>query len=149
MEKRGLSNLIATVLIVLLALAAVAIVWSFLRPPLEQTGISIGLGTKCIQSEAEPVSCVHNSTSNMTSVNVRLTKGGDVADIIAIVDYQDESTSTGRSGPVQLFATKSVSVSGPAGLNATSARVAPVVGDSEGNQETCVESLVTVPCSVV
>ena len=53
MKKRGLSNLIATVLIVLLALAAVAIVWGFIKPVLEGAGPSVELGTKCVDVEVD------------------------------------------------------------------------------------------------
>jgi hypothetical protein len=149
MKKRGLSNLIATVLIVLLALAAVAIVWSFLRPPLERTGTSINLGTMCLESEAKPVSCVHDISDGITTVRVQHVKGQDVVDIIATVDYIGDYTNITRTGAVEVFATKNALVRSPSGTNATRAGAVPVVGDDKGNEDVCEESIQTIDCTNV
>lgn len=149
MEKRGLSNLIATVLIVLLALAAVAIVWSFIRPPLEDAGRSIGLGTKCLESEAKPTSCVQNSTTNVTKVMVQHSKGQDVSDVLVVVDFEDESSGTNNTGPLELFATRTFTVNptSPAAKAKTAGAVS-IVSDGEGNTEVCEESIARISCTI-
>jgi hypothetical protein len=74
-DKKGLSNIIATVLIVLLALAAIAIIWGFLRKPLETTGESIDLASKCFLVEVEPTGCQTGDTNTTSNVTVQLLSG--------------------------------------------------------------------------
>ncbi len=150
MEKRGLSNLIATVLIVLLALAAVAIVWGFIRSPLEESGVSIGLGTKCLESEAKPLSCEYNSTLQETTVQVQHSRGQDVVDVVVTVELNDGTTNVTRTGNIELFATETVTVENPAtGVFGVRAGATVVVGDEKGNTKVCEESLVTIDCIAV
>lgn len=59
MNKKGLSDIVATVLIVLLALAAVAIVWGFLRPMFDSVASSTDLKSKCLGVEVQPVLCTY------------------------------------------------------------------------------------------
>lgn len=146
MKKRGLSDLIATVLIVLLALAAVAIVWSFLRPPLENTGTSISLGTKCIESEMKPISCSRVGAS--TTVKVQHTKGESAMRAIVSIDYEGDVSNYTRSGDIPLFSTVDVVVPYAGGaLDAETASVVAIVSDDIGNEDICEESVITIPCT--
>jgi len=43
MNKRGLSEIVTGVIIIILAIVAVAIIWSFIKPTLEKTGSEIEL----------------------------------------------------------------------------------------------------------
>ncbi len=56
-NNRGLSNIVATVLIVLLALAAVAIIWTFISGMIDDGSRSASLQNKCFATEIKPVSC--------------------------------------------------------------------------------------------
>lgn len=138
MNKKGLSDIVATILIVLLALAAVGIVAGFLLPIIRDSGDSATLSVKCLDSEVEMVSCVHNSTTNQTRVLVRLVKGGDVKDVVVGVDYTDGSTETNRTGTVGLLATKDVFIHDT--KNVTQARAYPVIGNDEGDEHVCQNS---------
>lgn len=73
LRKRGLSPVVANVLIILLVIAAVAIVWAVVRPAIEDTGEQIGTGTDCITLDFEILSC--DSTGNVV---VRRNAGGPV-----------------------------------------------------------------------
>jgi len=70
-NKKGLSNVIATVLIILLALAAVVIIWTFIRASIQQTGESSDLANRCLNSEVVPVSC----NAGTDTVIVKLSRG--------------------------------------------------------------------------
>jgi hypothetical protein len=76
MSKRGLSNVIATVLIVLLVLAAVAIFWGFIGPFIGSTGEKIVASGKCLPSETEivPIRCVSDGAI-LTTLIVEQSKG--------------------------------------------------------------------------
>ncbi len=55
-QKRGMSDVVTVSLIILLAIAAVVIVWSFVRPTLEGTGQQVGTAN-CLAVSIKPVSC--------------------------------------------------------------------------------------------
>ena len=55
MNKKGISAVVANVLIVLLVVAAVAIIWAVVRPTIEQAGEGIEAG--CFTIQVNPESC--------------------------------------------------------------------------------------------
>src|SRR3989344_5795732 len=59
-NKKGLSDIVATVLIVLLALAAVAIVWGFLRPVFTNAASTTSLRSQCISVDVQPTVCTYS-----------------------------------------------------------------------------------------
>ena len=61
-NKKGLSDVITAVLIILLVLAAIVIIWSFVKPAIETSGGSIEPKSKCVSTTVEPVSC-HKGTA--------------------------------------------------------------------------------------
>jgi hypothetical protein len=150
MEKRGLSNLVATVLIILLALAAVALVWSFLQPSFENTGVKIDLGTQCLNVDIKPLSCTNVTNSsgdiNGSLVNVQYSNG-DLSSVIAVVTWSDDTTTVAtHTGTLSELATTPVYVPQTrAGLTPKSASVAAVVTDGV-NDQTCPESATKVAC---
>ena len=60
MNKKGISAVVANVLIVLLVVASVAIIWAVVRPTIEQAGEGIEAG--CFTIQVNPESC--NATAN-------------------------------------------------------------------------------------
>ena len=64
MKRRGLSDVVTTVLIILLVLAAVAIIWGYLRGALEESGSQIT--SACLTLDLKPLSCVYK---NVTGAN--------------------------------------------------------------------------------
>jgi hypothetical protein len=149
MEKRGLSNLVATVLIILLALAAVALVWSFLQPSFENTGVKIDLGTQCLNVDIKPLSCVFNTTADNKSamVNVQYSNG-DVEEVIIVVDWDGVTNVNRAPAPTTELQTEGYAVDPPTGVTGTdptTASVAAVVTDGV-NVQTCPESATKVNC---
>ncbi len=82
-QKRGLSDVVTVSLIILLAIAAVVIVWSFVRPTIEKTGKQIA-GENCLTVDVKPISC--DLTSN--SVVVENGPGEATVDKVKLVYYQ-------------------------------------------------------------
>jgi len=73
MNKKGISAIVANVLIVLLVVAGVVLLWTAVRPTIEQAGEQVG--ADCVTLDLEVVSC--DVTAN--SVSVRRNAGsGDL-----------------------------------------------------------------------
>jgi|SRR3989344_1886030 len=69
MNKKGLSDVVTTVLIILLAIAAIVIVWNFVSPTLENAGSQIESQTACLDASVTTVSCAVGTTSNVVIRN--------------------------------------------------------------------------------
>jgi len=68
MNKRGLSQVVTTVIIILLVLAAIAIIWSFVRPVIESSSQQIS--ADCSTIDLEVASCTTDGTSYVIKRNV-------------------------------------------------------------------------------
>jgi len=56
-NKKGLSDVVTTVLIILLVVAAVSLVWVFIVPMIKNTGGAVNRGQTCFTNSVEPVTC--------------------------------------------------------------------------------------------
>jgi hypothetical protein len=139
MNKRGLSDIVATVLIVLLALAAVALIWGFLKPAFEDTGSQIDLRTKCLSVEVEPTQCIFEDNYR-AMVTVKMASG-EAAKVYAVIQYDDNSANSSMQDAPPLLATTNIVIMPPAANSKPlTAKVAGIVVDEQGNQEVCAES---------
>ena len=155
MQKRGLSNIVATVLIVLAALVAIGIVWAMISPVFERSGETIEAQEKCYGVSVEPQKCVVSYGGSGDEVNVTVQVSEGVADgLIAVVEYGDasfESEQLITDNVVETYETRliSISTSNPSGAYAVRARAAAIVKTSSGENVICEESSVTVMCGMV
>lgn len=139
-NKKGLSDVIATVLIVLLALAAIAIVWGFVSPVLRNTGSSISASQKCLDAEVKPTAC--NSTSDIATLQY---VGGDITKMIAIVQQADGATIVSETTVGSLLSTKVIGISGTSSGDKLKAS-AKVLLNTEGKEVTCNPFPVEIIC---
>ena len=150
LNKRGLSDVVTTGLIILLAIAAVIIVWSFIRPAITNVGESID--TQCIQLELTPVSCSTAATGR--TVAVKMSAGNTILAGIKLIYY----TGAGGTGSSQARDNGAASIP-PRALETTtitplsaptepvlSVKVAGVV-TVNGKAQTCPESDKFVACA--
>ena len=89
MKKRGLSDVVAVTLIILLAIAAVAIVWTFVKSTLQGAGEEIT--NNCLSVDVKPTKCVIGS-----SVNVKNEAGDVTVNKVRLTYYKTDGT-TGSS----------------------------------------------------
>lgn len=83
-SKKGLSDIVATVLIILLVVVAVAVIWAFIRPTLESAGSGLQKGQVCLTSSVEPLSCVRKSANGLGySVSYRRNTDNNLIDKIS------------------------------------------------------------------
>jgi len=144
-SKRGLSNIVATVLIVLLVLAAVVLVWNVIKPAIESTGESIDIRSECLLIDLKPTKCVNNSQTS-ADVKVQLLQGSPNK-ITAILEFTDGSSATNTGSPPSQLATTVINVPfSPSTKVITTASVAAIITDSEGNDQICDEITTKVDC---
>ena len=142
-NKRGLSDVISTVLIVLLALAAIAIVWGFIQPALKSGGTALDYRQKCLDAEVKPTFC--NSSSNTTTVQYLK---GDVNQIVSSVVHSSGAVDNLNKSAGNILSTVQFSFTGTGSGIRTGdkARAAAVVLDSEGTLRPCDFSPIEVTC---
>ena len=158
-NKRGISAVVTTILIVLLSLAAVLIVWGFVRGQITGAGEQIEIKSACLKLDLAPVSCTI-ATDNVGSptgdvlANYRRGTGNPglpVSELRLIFTLADGTTSVepvtaAAEIPDQLETkTKSVTFS-PTGLPDTLS-VAGVLTTSTGDEALCDASPVVVNCN--
>jgi hypothetical protein len=147
MNKRGLSDVITVSLIILLAIAAVVIVWTFVRPTIEGVGKSLESSTDCIKIDVEAVSC--GVASNNVVVQLVTSGGTTVNAVNAILIGSDGSRIVREvaGGVPPELATGTASYSSEGIESTDSATAAVIIQDADGNAVTCPESSVVISCN--
>ena len=145
-SRRGVSAVVTTVLILLVALAAIVLVWNFIKPTIEQTGESLESKTACLSVSVEPTAC----DADTGTVTVRLVTDPDgvVTKVRGVLVEGSNSASETEDAP-DVLATTVVDV-GRTGLTQTTgieitytASAVAIIGSTE-----CDASAVTVECIV-
>lgn len=134
-NKKGLSDIIATVLIVLLALAAIAIVWAFVSPTIRSGGEQIDATRRCFDAEVAVTSC----DATLDTVTFRINKGPEfVKKVRAIVEDSDGQVITNTAdvpAGSALFYSSTVGVTGI--TSGDDAQVVVEVDNGNGGVLTC------------
>lgn len=95
--KRGLSDVVTILLLVLVAVAAIAIIWGFVNPTFTQASTVIRGGTFCLANHVEPVAC-----SNI--INAPSQTGNEEYFLVSVKRTTDDSLVKGIS-PLQFTVT--------------------------------------------
>jgi hypothetical protein len=108
MKRKGLSNIVATVLLVLLALAAITIIWVFLKPLFSKERFEVSSFE--VNMEIVPGSVVYSEGG--INLDVKRNPGGDVVSGFSVVVYDDEGKTVVKevNEEIDEFETKSVYV---------------------------------------
>jgi hypothetical protein len=145
MDKKGLSDIVTTLLIVLLGLAAVVLIWQVgIKPILNKGTAQIGVTQACLDLGLEAVSCNVNDTAHNATV---LYKRGTqeitqtVSKINLLFIYGDGTTKTFVSTIIPTilqtvpFTTKSVWVTG--GLLPVRVSAIATLTNTDGTEASC------------
>lgn len=81
-NKKGVSDVITTVLIILLVLAAVAIIGGILLRNIGDAGSKIGTQTACLDLDVKPAKCTRANDLLNTPANVLVSRGGRGNDVV-------------------------------------------------------------------
>lgn len=120
MNKKGISAVVTTVLIILLSIIAVIILWAAIRPMIEDTSGKAGTAVQCAEISVNIESCTLNPTTNMYNVVVARSGGSGNVNVIAAVSdaVKSNSSSANDIGPLD---TRTISID-----NTNTGLVAPV-----------------------
>ncbi|HIJ14464.1 TPA: hypothetical protein HA371_07025 [Candidatus Woesearchaeota archaeon] len=147
-NKKGVSDIVTTVLIILLVLAAVSIVGNIIMKNLQKGGEQIEKSTDCLNVEVTPLLCKMTGNNTYT-VQYKWTKGGDMAlSSVKLFVYDDKGLNAVADGDRPDFlgvvegTVKTDKLKGMIDY----ARVAPVIKSSTGEDNICSESDVKVSC---
>ena len=134
MNKRGISAVVATILIVLLSVAAVVIIWQVLKPAIQKSAGRVGTGCIDVDLTINSVNCI---TSN--SMKVTLNAGTLTALKVAYYDANGNSVGTIQTittGLPLTLESKTLALT-PIGAGITKLNVATVVTSETGEELTC------------
>ena len=102
MNKKGVSAVIANVLIVLLVVAAIAILWAVIRPTIEGAGEEIASSTTCQQVNVEVTGCTSDG------VTVFRGAGGPSDEGTGIVSVEGEGTCEGQTNALLVLGSETI-----------------------------------------
>lgn len=134
-NKKGISDVVTTVLIVLLTIVAIAILWSFLQPMFTKSGTKIQQAEACLSINMEIPSCAVSATN--ANVTVRRNAGAaNVKEIRLIFEKADGSTKVLNQSDVP-SELETRFYENDIGFSAKSVAVAAGVADSQGAINYC------------
>lgn len=147
-NKKGISDVVTTVLIILLVVAAVAIIWGFVSRPLQQSGQALETSTSCLQVSLAPTACSVNASDSAGKATAiyKWNSGSATISSVKVVFELKDGTNDVVSGttPAGVGSTqKAVSTKS----NATAVSVAAVIKGSDGVDATCPASIEKIACS--
>ena len=140
-NKKGLSAIITTLLVVMLVLVAVGIVWAVVRNVVTRGVESVELGAKCLNLDirATAVNCNIPAACNIT-----LVRAGTEPDAITGVKlvFRDSTSSTSSAvidviGDVPALVGKSITNRDSTLTLPDSLEVTPYFTDASGNDQLC------------
>ena len=150
-QKRGLSEVIVTSLIIILGIAAVLIVWGFVSSTLEKAGDNLDLSSSCLNMQVKPLNCILDAgvagvSLPTAKVNVQLLNSGgnQISAIKAIVTSSDGSKKIAENSsiPNELGTVEVILESVTEGYATASVTIL----SESGSSFTCPESLEKVTC---
>lgn len=136
MNRRGISAVVATILLVLLTVIAVVIVWAVLKPALIKT--AGGITTNCLDVDL----ALGNVVCSTGSVTVTL-NSGQISQVSIVISNATASANLTADAPA-LLATNTYTINNaPSG--ATVVRVAGIIS-ANGQIKTCSDNAVSKNC---
>lgn len=143
-KKRGLSEVVTTVLVILLVLGAIAIIWSFLQPVIKRGAERTAGTAECLNIRLEAVSC--KLSSGQWDVTVKRNPGNGDLKSVVLVFYdavgQSKSVDFGLV-PQELASAKNSTIT-LSGFTPVSVDVAARAGSSS---QLCDPSGIKVTCA--
>ena len=146
MNKRGISAVVANVLIVLLVIAGVAVMWGFIYPVLKDTGNEIDITQFSLFLEILPNSVEYDSTNGVINFTVyRKAGSGNLSGIVILLEDSDGTNAKidNDGGDYALKELESISfsydysdINGVVLEDIRKISVAPIIIKSSGENET-------------
>ena len=153
-SRRGLSDIVTNVLIILLVLVAIGIIWAFIRPAITQGAGQLQGAGDCLTIDVEAVSC--DATANTVTFK-RNTGAGALVGVKFIVERAagtvtcDDTTTTGKptelSGSTSDLDSCATPIDLVAGTTPDKVQVAALVAGADSAAKSCNPNPVKVVCA--
>jgi hypothetical protein len=151
-DKKGLSTIVVTLILIVLSLVAVGAVWLIVSPMLKNSGQTADISSKCltVSVDATQVNCYNGATNVLC--NVTLSRTGTGTDAIGGVKLVFKNSTSGltstssidpNAGNIEPLVTKrinSIDSLIPIATRVSAVTVTPYFTDSSGNQKLCSQS---------
>lgn len=139
-NKKGLSTVITTLIIILLVLVAVGIIWVVVRGVIDQGADQIDTSSACPLIDLRITGQSGCGVAGSCTVDIERKSGGRDIDGVVSVVSSDSSSSTPlyTYGNIPQLGNQQVNANGIASGNVV--RVAAVFNDSQGNPQACPNS---------
>jgi hypothetical protein len=126
MNKRGLSEVITTVLIILLVLGAIIIVWTIVKPMLEKSSQQMNIDSLTSSLSIAPNSLKITPDNNVTLKVLRKSGEGNITGVNIIIETSSGQRKTFKvPGEIKELETKTVSI--PASLHGITEEITQVL----------------------
>lgn len=152
MDKKGLSEVVTTVLLVLLALGAILLVWFLVKGQITQGSTQVTVTKGCIDVEMEAVSCTYNATAVSAAYkrgNMELSNGLVLSKVSLVFQNPDSTTTkkdtTNLPGLLETKKTIYTISSDLAGATPVKMGVAGTLRTVDGQDLMCPEAA-RIPC---
>src|SRR3989344_5388517 len=93
MNRKGVSTIIASVLLILLVLVAIILLWNFTKPLISGQEEQLGTAKECLDLRVEPIKCNYQviiGTKTLAAVDIkRSSADGNIQDLLFI--FTDEN----------------------------------------------------------
>ncbi len=146
-NKKGLSTIVATLIIILLVLVAVGIIWVVVRNVIEGGTQQIQGSNDCLSAEVRPtrIVCALNNpddggNNGVCNVTYRRSEGGDEIGGIKLVfesDAGDTNYIHDVSGTINPLATQTESLVNTGIINVSKVQTVVYFLDDSGNEQLC------------
>lgn len=148
-NNKGLSTIVATLIIILLTLVAVGIIWVVIRNVIQGGAESVDLSTKCIAVSLEANS-VTETPAGVYAVTLKRNAGGEALGGIKVSVFNAIVSSGIKDfGVLTELQTRTVSIDTNTGTGITAVtggnkiEYTPFFVDSSGNEQLCPQSTQT------
>lgn len=142
-NKRGLSTVVTTLIIILLVLVAIGIIWIVIRGVIETGTSSIDYSVKCLKVDVR-ATYVNCSGSPCVTATVTLNRkaGGDAIDGVKAVFYNATSSSSvlESSGNIEPLTTKNAPFTTGLTGNITKVAINVYFKDEKGQAQVCTQT---------
>ena len=141
-NKRGLSAVITTLIIILLVIVAVGIIWVVVRNVIEEGATSIELSTKCLAVDTR-ATVVNGTTGTLYDVTLHRTAGGDDIGGVKLVFFNSTDNGGVIDSPGNIAPLGTVTRRGIDGeiLNANKVEVTSYFTDASGIEQLCSQTI--------
>jgi len=135
-NKRGLSDIVATLIIILLVIVAAGIIWVVVRNVVQSGAEQVEFGQKCFQVNLQYVGVVDNGDDTYNVTLRRLSGGDEIAGVKVTLLSSTQSSSPEDFGAIGQLETDTVQID--AGfIGATKIEYTAYFEDSSGNEVYC------------